>query len=206
MATPLFFSTQEEFRKWLQAHHNSENELVVGFYKVHTDKPSMSWSQSVDQALCYGWIDGVKHSIDSESYQIRFTPRKRSSIWSAVNIKKVEDLIAKGLMHESGMLSFQHRSESKSRIYSFENEEVEFSPHFKTIFMANDVAWSFFQALAPTYRKTSSHWVMSAKQESTREKRLHELIADCEKETNKWRDNPYKKSNKQKVARTKKEE
>lgn len=191
--TPLFFATQDEFRQWLEANHDKESALIVGFYKVNSGKPSMTWSESVDQALCFGWIDGVKHSIDQDSYQIRFTPRKKNSIWSAVNIKKVEGLIEKGLMRNAGLVSFNHRTEDKSKIYSFENEEVKFSPELEAIFKSNKAAWDYFQSLAPTYRKPSSNWVMSAKQEATRIKRLHELIADSEKGTNKWKDNKYKK-------------
>ena len=191
--TPLFFATQDEFRQWLETNHDKESALIVGFYKVNSGKPSMTWSESVDQALCFGWIDGVKHSIDQDSYQIRFTPRKKNSIWSAVNIKKIEGLIEKGLMQEAGLVSFNHRTEDKSKIYSFENEEVKFSPELEAIFKSNKAAWDYFQSLAPTYRKPSSNWVMSAKQEATRLKRLHELIADSEKGTNKWKDNKYKK-------------
>jgi len=191
--TPLFFATQDEFRQWLETNHDKESALIVGFYKVNSGKPSMTWSESVDQALCFGWIDGVKHSIDQDSYQIRFTPRKKNSIWSAVNIKKVEGLIEKGLMRNAGLVSFNHRTEDKSKIYSFENEEVKFSPELEAIFKSNKAAWDYFQSLAPTYRKPSSNWVMSAKQESTRLKRLHELIADSEKGTNKWKYNKYKK-------------
>jgi len=191
--TPLFFATQDEFRQWLETNHDKESALIVGFYKVNSGKPSMTWSESVDQALCFGWIDGVKHSIDQDSYQIRFTPRKKNSIWSAVNIKKVEGLIENGLMQKAGLVSFNHRTEDKSKIYSFENEEVKFSPELEAIFKSNKAAWDYFQSLAPTYRKPSSNWVMSAKQEATRLKRLHELIADSEKGTNKWKDNKYKK-------------
>jgi uncharacterized protein YdeI (YjbR/CyaY-like superfamily) len=191
--TPTFFPTQNEFRFWLEKNHNIEKELIVGFYKVNSGKLSMTWSESVDQALCFGWIDGVKHSIDNDSYKIRFTPRKKTSIWSAVNIKKVELLIKQGLMQESGLESYKNRSESKSKIYAFENEEMKFSPELEKIFKANKKAWEYFQLLAPTYRKPSSNWVMTAKQETTRLKRLNELIADAELGTNKWKHNKYNK-------------
>lgn len=193
--TPIFFQTQNQFREWLEKNHDKETELYVGFYKVSSGKSSMTWSQSVDQALCFGWIDGVKSSIDGESYQIRFTPRKKTSIWSAVNIKKVDLLTELGLMTKAGLESFKHRIESKSKIYAFENEEVKFSPELEKQFRANKVAWDYFQSLAPTYRKPSSNWVMSAKQEATKLKRLNELIADSEKGTNKWKDNKYNKKN-----------
>jgi uncharacterized protein YdeI (YjbR/CyaY-like superfamily) len=191
--TPTFFPTQNEFRFWLEKNHNIEKELIVGFYKVNSGKLSMTWSESVDQALCFGWIDGVKHSIDNDSYKIRFTPRKKTSIWSAVNIKKVELLIEQGLMQESGLESYKKRSESKSKIYAFENEEMKFPAELEKIFKANKKAWEYFQLLAPTYRKPSSNWVMTAKQETTRLKRLNELIADAELGTNKWKHNKYNK-------------
>ena len=188
-----FFETPSDFRKWLSKNHKTVSELVVGFYKVGSKKKSMTWSASVDQALCYGWIDGVRKSIDEESYCIRFTPRKASSIWSAVNIKKVEMLIQQNLMQAAGLEIYDKRSESKSKIYAFENEETKFSAGFEKQFKANKKAWNYFQALAPSYRKLSSNWVMSAKQEATQLKRLQELIADCSVGTNKWKDNKYNK-------------
>jgi uncharacterized protein YdeI (YjbR/CyaY-like superfamily) len=188
-----FFETPSDYRKWLSKNHKTVSELVVGFYKVGSKKKSMTWSASVDQALCYGWIDGVRKSIDEESYCIRFTPRKASSIWSAVNIKKVEMLIQQNLMQAAGLEIYDKRSESKSKIYAFENEETKFSAGFEKQFKANKKAWNYFQALAPSYRKLSSNWVMSAKQEATQLKRLQELIADCSVGTNKWKDNKYNK-------------
>lgn len=190
---PIFFETPEAFRAWLEYNHDKASEAYIGFYKVKSGKPSMNWSQSVDMALCFGWIDGVKYSIDNESYMIRFTPRKKTSIWSAVNIKKVEYLIKTGLMTKSGLDAFNLRTEHKSKIYSFEKEEVKFSSAYEQLFRANKVAWEYFQSLAPSYRKPSSNWVMSAKQEATQLKRLHELMADSEKGTNKWKDNKYNK-------------
>ena len=189
---PIFFTSQDEFREWLEKNHGDESALFVGFYKVKSGKPTMTWSESVDQALCFGWIDGVKYSIDKDSYKIRFTPRKKTSIWSAVNIRKVENLIENGLMQSAGLESFKNRTESKSKIYAFENAEVMFSPELEKLFKANKAAWDYFQSLAPTYRKPSSNWVMSAKQEATRLKRLLELIADSESGTNKWKENKYK--------------
>lgn len=190
--SPVFFEKQADFRKWLKKNHQKETELIVGFYKVGSGKPSMTWSQSVDEALCFGWIDAVRKSIDHERYQIRFTQRKEGSIWSAVNIKKVEELTAKGLMLPAGLAIFEKRTESKSRIYSHEITEAKFSSDFEKQFKANKNAWSYFQALAPSYKKTSINWVMSAKQEVTRIKRLKELILDSEAGTNKWMDNKYK--------------
>ena len=191
--TPTFFKTQSEFRKWLEKNHKDETELLVGFYKVNTEKPSMSWSQSVDQALCFGWIDGVRKTIDHESYSIRFTPRKRTSIWSAVNIAKVENLTTQGLMQKAGLDIYKQRRESELKGYAFKDEGVKLSADFEKLFKENKIAWDYFQTLAPTYRKPSLNWVMSAKQETTKIKRLNELIADSEVGTNKWKHNKYNK-------------
>lgn len=188
---PQFFKNQNEFRKWLQKNHKKETELLVGFYRVGTGKPSMTWSESVDQALCFGWIDGVRKSIDTQSYQIRFTPRKSSSIWSAVNIRKMKELVEKGLMKPAGLESFKKRKEDKSVIYPHEKEEVHFSPEYEKQFKANKKAWKYFKTLATSYRKNSKNWVMSAKQESTRTSRLAQLIKDSEAQTNRWKDNKY---------------
>jgi uncharacterized protein YdeI (YjbR/CyaY-like superfamily) len=191
--TPTFFAKQSDFRKWLQKNHKKETELLVGFYKVGSGKPSMTWSQSVDEALCFGWIDGIRKSIDEESYQIRFSQRRPSSIWSAINIKKIEALKKQGLMQPAGLAIFEKRTESKSRVYSFEKDAVELPENFKKQFKANKRAWDYFQALAPSYRKISTHWVMSAKQETTRLKRLNQLISESAAGTNQWKDNKYKK-------------
>jgi uncharacterized protein YdeI (YjbR/CyaY-like superfamily) len=151
----------------------------------------MTWSESVEQALCFGWIDGVRQSIDKESYQIRFTPRRPGSIWSNVNTKKFEELVKSGFMQPSGFASFEHRTEKKAGIYSFEQKEVKFSADFIKQFKANKKAWKYFQSLARSYQKTSTNWVMSAKQETTRLKRLMQLMADSESGTNRWKDNKY---------------
>jgi uncharacterized protein YdeI (YjbR/CyaY-like superfamily) len=185
--TPVFFSMPSEFRNWLVENHDREAEILVGFYKVDSRKPSMTWSQSVDQALCFGWIDGVRKSIDKDSYCIRFTPRKATSNWSAVNIGKVEELVKQGLMYPSGIVSFEKLTGNKSGIYSYENAEAKFTPDFEKQFKANKTAWDYFQSLASSYRIPSIHWVMSAKQESTKLKRLNELIADSAAGTSKYR-------------------
>jgi uncharacterized protein YdeI (YjbR/CyaY-like superfamily) len=190
---PIFFAKQSDFRKWLEKNYKKETELLVGFYKVHTGRPSMTWSQSVDEALCFGWIDGVRKSIDEDSYQIRFTKRKPTSIWSAVNIQKVENLTKQGLMKPEGLASFELRKENRSKIYSYENEETELPPEMKKLFKANKKAWDYFQALAPSYRRSSVKWIVSAKQEATRVKRLNTLIADSQAGTNQWKDNKYTK-------------
>jgi len=187
---PTFFAKQADFRKWLDKNHKKETELLVGFYKINSGKQSMTWSQSVDEALCFGWIDGVRKSIDEDSYKIRFTQRKHTSIWSAVNIKKMESLIQQGLMQPSGLASFEKRTENKSAIYSYENLEITFSPAFEKQFKADKKAWNYFQSLAPSYRKPSTNWVMSAKQEITRIKRLNELMEDSKAGKNKWKDYP----------------
>lgn len=184
---PIFFPSQFDFRAWLEEHHLTEKELIVGFYKVGSGKPSMTWSESVDQALCFGWIDGIRRGIDEESYQIRFTPRKKTSIWSAVNIQKVEELTMKGLMRPAGLAILAHRSDSRSKVYSFEKDIVHFSEELEAMLNAHPAAWDFYQALAPSYKKSSQNWVMSAKQESTRLKRMKELIADCAAGKNRWK-------------------
>lgn len=173
---PTFFATQEKFREWLEKHYKKETELLVGFYKVNSKKPSMSWSESVDQALCFGWIDGVRRSIDEESYSIRFTPRKKSSIWSAINIKKVEALTKAGLMKEEGIKAFELRSEERSKIYSHENEAYVLDPELEKQFKAHKTAWEYFSSQAPSYRKVIIHVIMSAKQEKTRIARLEKAI------------------------------
>jgi uncharacterized protein YdeI (YjbR/CyaY-like superfamily) len=191
--TPTFFEKPSEFRKWLKANHKKETELIVGFYKVDSGKASITWPQSVDEALCFGWIDGVRTSIDEDSYKIRFTPRKAGSIWSAVNIKKMEALTTQGLMQPAGLAAFEKREEARSKIYSHEKEESGLDPAYEKQFKANKKAWTYFQSLAASYKKLSKHWVMDAKQEVTRLKRLHELIKDSEAGTNQWKDNKYKK-------------
>jgi len=191
--TPTFFAKQSDFRKWLKKYHKKETELVVGFYKVGSGKPSMTWPQSVDEALCFGWIDGVRKSIDQHSYQIRFTHRKPASIWSAINMKKIAELTKQGLVQPEGLASFEKRKEERSKIYSYENEEAKFTQDFVKQFKANKKAWNYFQSLASSYRKTSIHWVTSAKQQTTKVKRLKELIEDSEKGINKWKDNKYNK-------------
>jgi uncharacterized protein YdeI (YjbR/CyaY-like superfamily) len=190
---PVFFEKKADFRKWLQKNHLKETELLVGFYKVGSGKKSITWPESVDEALCFGWIDAVRKSIDEESYQIRFTRRKPNSIWSAVNIQKVEELTKQGLMLPAGLESFAKRSEARSKIYPHENEDIELAPTFKKQFVANKKAWKYFQELAPSYRKLSARWIMTAKQEATQVKRLEQIIADSEAGTNRWKDNKYKK-------------
>ena len=176
---PTFFPDANEFRKWLEENHQTEKELIVGYYKVGTKRPSMTWSASVDEALCFGWIDGIRRAFDDESYTIRFTPRNPKSNWSAVNIKKVEEMIRLGKMTQAGLLSFEKRTEAKSEIYSYENRPEILAPEFEAQFRINPDAWTFFSNLAPSYRRTIIYWVMSAKQQATRISRLDKLIEAC---------------------------
>lgn len=176
-AKPTFFAGQSDFRKWLEKNHNTATELVVGFYKVGSGKPSMTWPESVDQALCFGWIDGVRRSINSDSYQIRFTPRKPTSIWSAINIAKVEKLANDGLMRPAGIAAFKLRKAENSKIYSFESAAKQLDATLEKQFRADEKAWEFFTSQAPSYQKTIIHWIMTAKQQTTRQSRLEKTIA-----------------------------
>ena len=177
---PKFFPTQADFRRWLEENHDKETEIIVGYYKVGSGKSGMNWSQSVDEALCFGWIDGVRRSIDAESYCNRFTPRKAKSNWSAVNIAKVAELTEKGLMKPAGIAAFEKREENKSRIYAYENELKRFSDEFEKLFKSNEKAWEFFEKQANWYKKQMINWVMTAKQEATKEKRIVKLITESE--------------------------
>lgn len=174
--TPKFFPTQKDFRKWLAENHETETEIIVGYYKVGLGKKCMTWSESVDQALCFGWIDGVRRRIDAESYCNRFTPRRANSNWSAVNIAKVAELKKKGLMKPAGIAAFEKRKDEKSAVYAYENELKKFSEAFEKRFKADKKAWEFFEKQANWYKKQMISWVMTAKQEATREKRLEKLI------------------------------
>lgn len=178
---PLFFSNQAALRTWFEQHHETETELLVGYYKIATGKESITWSQSVDQALCFGWIDGIRRSIDVEAYCIRFTPRKPGSNWSTVNIQKVEEMTKRGLMHPAGIRAFSTRKEKHSKVYSYEStRETALDETMVNLFKQHTLAWEYFQAQSPSYRKITVRWVVSAKQETTRLRRLKELIASCE--------------------------
>lgn len=176
----IFFETQLEFREWLAANYETATELVVGYYKKGTGKPSMTWSESVDQALCFGWIDGVRRGVDDESYTVRFTPRKAKSIWSAVNIAKVEELTAKGLMTPAGVAAFEKRGDGNMVGYRSKDFEIPLSDEFQAIFAKYPRAWEFYESQPPGYRRISSYWVMNAKQEATRRSRLEKLIEASE--------------------------
>ena len=182
MAVPTFFANQLEFRAWLEKNYQTETELIVGFYKVNSAKPSMNWSESVDQALCFGWIDSVRRTVDNESYSIRFTPRKRTSIWSAINIEKVERLTKAGLMTAEGLQAFSLLKESKSGVYSYESETAILDSAFEAQFRQNVLAWDYFVKQTPSYKKAILHWIMSAKREETQISRLGKTIKECEQQ------------------------
>ena len=178
---PTFFASPAAFRKWLQRNHDKAPELLVGFYKKDSGKPSITWPESVDQALCFGWIDGVRRRIDDESYSIRFTPRKRRSVWSTINIGRVADLAKRGLMHAAGVRAFEQRTEDKSRIYAYENAPRTLPPAYEQRFRKNRKAWKYFNEQPPSYRRVAIYWVVGAKKEETRERRLAMLIDDSAK-------------------------
>lgn len=178
MTAPRYFETPEDFRAWLDKNHATEKELLVGFYKVDSGRPSMTWPQSVDEALCYGWIDGIRRRIDDCAYSIRFTPRKPTSIWSAVNVKRVATLTKEGRMRPAGNAAFEKCDKKKSAIYSYERGHAEIAGAELAALKKNKKAWAFYSAQAPWYQRTTAHWVMSAKREETRAKRLAHLI-DC---------------------------
>lgn len=175
----VFFQGPAAFRKWLMKFHAKEKELFVGYYKKSTGLPTMTWSESVDQALCFGWIDGIRRSIDQERYYIRFTPRNPKSIWSKINLEKMEVLLNNNLVAAAGRAVYDQRNRNKVNIYSFEQtQEVVLKPVYLKKFKADKPAYTWFVGSSPSYKKTAIHWVMSAKQEVTQSKRLHELISD----------------------------
>ncbi len=174
--TPKFFPTPAAFRKWLAANHKKASELWVGFYKKGSGKPSIDWPQSVDEALCFGWIDGIRKTIDEESYKIRFTPRKPSSVWSAVNVRNMERLIKEKRVQPAGLAAYGKRKENRSGIYAYEQRSPELVEPYASKFKQNKAAWKFYQAQPPGYRKIMNWYVLSAKLEETRLKRLERLI------------------------------
>lgn len=174
----VFFESEQAFRQWLELHHATETVLLLGIYKKASGKPTVTYKQAVDHALCFGWIDGVGGKIDEERYTVRFTRRKPHSIWSQVNIKRVAELIDAGLMHPYGLEVFSSRDLSKQNLYSNEQDSVELSAEQEAQFRANPQAWANFQAQPPGYRKRALWWVISPKQEATRLKRLEILIED----------------------------
>jgi len=177
---PKFFATPAAWRAWLEAHYADTEELWVGLYKRDSGRPSITWPESVDGALCFGWIDGIRKSVDAASYMIRFTPRKPRSTWSAINIKRVGELSKSGLMHPAGTAAFKKRDGDRSAIYAYEQRKAaKLFPEFEKQFRKLNDAWKFFQSQAPWYQRTSSYWVISAKKEDTQRKRLAVLIDCC---------------------------
>src|SRR3954447_7315729 len=175
---PTYLPTPAAFRQWLERHHAAAGELLVGFWKVGSGKPSMTWPESVDEALCFGWIDAVRRRRDEESYTIRFTRRRPGSIWSAVNVAKVEALVAAGRMTPVGLAAFEARREDRTAVYSHEQEALALTADEEARLRADPQAWQHFSAQPASYRKAVMHWLHSAKREETRLRRLDQLVAD----------------------------
>jgi uncharacterized protein YdeI (YjbR/CyaY-like superfamily) len=177
---PTFFATTAEFRSWLERHHASRRELLVGFHKKGSGRPSITWPESVDEALCFGWIDGVRRSLGDDAYTIRFTPRQARSTWSAVNVRRARELIAEGRMTPAGLAAFEARGDDRTAIYSYEQRHAAtLDDEQERRFRAAAEAWEWFQSRPPSYRRAAIHWVTSAKRPETRERRLQTLIEDC---------------------------
>src|SRR5262245_33125973 len=181
MESPIFFATPAEFRRWLERHHETAKDLWVGFHKRATGKPSLTWPQSVDEALCVGWIDGLRKSLGADAYAIRFSPRRSGSIWSAINLRRVPELEAEGRMKAAGLAAFRARDPKRANVYSFENQPATLAPAFARRLRASRPGAAFFAAQVPSYQRTCIHWVMSAKQETTRERRFAMLLESCER-------------------------
>ena len=175
-----FFEKPSQLRKWLEANHVSARELWIGFHKKSSGKPSVTWPEVVEESLCFGWIDGIRKRIDEQSYTIRLTPRNPRSIWSAVNIRLAERLIQEKRMRPAGLKAFESRTEDRSRIYSYEKEKHIFSEEYLGEFKSHKRAWTFFESQPPSYRRVTTFWVISAKKEETRRKRLAELIHESQ--------------------------
>lgn len=180
---PVFFPTPAAFRAWLKKHHKTATELWVGYYRKDSGKPTITWSESVDEALCFGWIDGIRKKVSDEAYTNRFTPRRAGSNWSAINIAKVEQLTKQKRMQKAGLDAYARRTDARSRVYSYESVAGAFPKPLEKVFKANQQAWAFFQAQPPYYRKLMTGWVNGAKQEETRRRRLDKLIKACESGT-----------------------
>ncbi len=177
---PLFFENPSAFRDWLNQHHANEEVLWVGYYKVATGKPSITWEESVREALCFGWIDGLRKTIDDERYRIRFSPRKPESNWSFKNIAMIEELLKQGRVSPAGLKVYEKRKKSKTGNASYERQKFKLKQEYEDQIKSNGTAWKFFRELAPGYTRQSVHWVMSAKREETRQRRLRILIESCE--------------------------
>lgn len=177
-SAPIFFKGPGEYRQWLEKNHDTAKELWIGFWKKSTGKPTLTWQECVDESLCFGWIDGVRKSIDSDSYKQRLTPRRPTSIWSKVNIRRVEALTATGRMHPVGLAAFEKRDRTKAYSFEQDRDQVELGPEQEARFRKNRKAWEFFQAQPPYYRRVAGWWIMSAKKDETRQRRLAVLISD----------------------------
>jgi len=175
---PIFFASPQEFYDWLEEHHETEDEVYVGYWKKASGRPSLTWSEAVDQALCFGWIDGRVNRIDDERHMQRFTPRKPGSNWSKINVEKVAKLQKEGLMRPAGLTAFERRSDDKTGVYSFEREDASLPPDYEERLRANPAAAEYFDGRPPWYRRAARHWVISAKREETRLRRLAQLIED----------------------------
>lgn len=173
---PLFFTAPNDLRKWLRQNHTKADELWVGYYRKGSGKPSITWPESVDEALCVGWIDGIRKRIDHESYKVRFTARRRGSIWSSINIRRAEALTNDGRMRPQGLKAFAARRENKSGIYSYEQRRAELEEPYQSLLRKNKAAWEFFAAQPSSYRKMIAWWILSAKREEARQRRLQKLI------------------------------
>jgi uncharacterized protein YdeI (YjbR/CyaY-like superfamily) len=174
----IFFASPDELRDWFDAHHETADELWLGYHRKATGKPTVTWPQAVDEALCVGWIDGVRYRLDDERHAQRFTPRRKRSIWSAINTKRAAELIAEGRMRPAGLKAFEARSPERTAIYSHERESAALSEDQERRFAADEAAWAFFRAQPPSYRRSVTHWVSSAKREETRKRRFEKLLED----------------------------
>lgn len=180
MSSPKFFASAERFRAWLEANADTATELAVGFHKVDSGRPSMTWSESVDEALCFGWIDGVRKRLGDDAYMIRFTARKTTSIWSAINIAKFQQLQAEGRVKPAGERAFSHRKEARSVVYAYEQElTATLTAEEQRIFKRAKAAWRYFEGCPPSYRKVLLHWVTTARRAETRASRLATLMSAC---------------------------
>jgi len=177
MNEPRFFKTRKEWRTWLQKHHATKNEVIVGYHKGAGKTGGFNHKQAIDEALCFGWIDSRAQGGDT-TWSIRFTPRKAKSIWSQVNIRRIEELKATGMVHPAGLAAYDSRDPALQKKYSFENRDAKLTPAYEKKFRANKKAWDVFQKMPQSYRHPAVWWVISAKQEATRERRLAQLIAD----------------------------
>ena len=174
-----FFPSPGAFYAWLEANHETVPEVWVGYHRKATGRPSLTWAESVDQALCFGWIDGIRKGLDDETFTIRFTPRRRTSIWSAVNLRRVPELIVAGRMRPAGLKAYEERDRRKDAIYSYENRPQSLAPEYEAAFAANEGAWAWFAGQPRGYRRSAIYWVMSAKQEATQRRRLAQLIEEA---------------------------